>query len=376
MALNVTQQIYESVKRSRSPLITFRNNNGTDVIASSLALAFWLKKLDKQGDIVCPNFKIPTNISFLPRTDTIKPDLTNLRKLVIDLDLQNSQVDKFSYKVIDDRLKIFITPKNGELTKDRVSCSNSEYRHDLIFTLNTPDLESLDKIYENNPDFFYNTPIINICNLPENEHFGHTNMVNVTAVSVAEILYELFTSIDDSLIDETIATYLLTGMIDKTKSFRHKKVTPRSLNIASQLIASGAQRDLIIKNLYQTKSVGTLKLWGTVLSHLETDPDQKIAWSRVTAEDFKSNNSSSKDLVEVIDELISSIPSIQHTAIFFQTDASATHCIIKTEKDIDLLKNFSEFNPTGAADLIRVKIDTANFASAKEQVLEYLKNLI
>jgi len=316
MALNTTQQIYESVKQCKRPLITFKKDANIDMLASSLALGLWLKKLDKQAEIVCDGFETPKNLDFLPLS-SIKTELENLRKFVISLDISETKVDKFSYKVADDKLHIFITPKDGGFSKDQVTCNNSNYKYDLIFTLNSPDLESLAKIYENNPDFFFHTPIINICNLPENEYYGQLNCVNLTATSICEILYHLMNEIDPTLIDENIATYLLTGMIDKTKSFRDEKVTPRSLNIASELIACGAEREQIIKSLYQTKSVNTLKLWGIVLNQLKTDEQQKIAWSYVTAENFKQTESSSRDLIEVIDELITSIPTIELTTIFF-----------------------------------------------------------
>lgn len=339
-------------------------------------MALWLKKLDKQAEIVCHDFSIPENLRFLPLTDIIKKELNNLRKFVISLDISETDVDKFSYKVIDNKLRIYITPKKGEFNPEQVDIRNTDYKHDLIFTLNTPDLESLSNIYEGSPDFFYNTPIINICNLPENEHYGQINLVTMTATSISEILYDLINEIDSALVDESIATCLLTGMIDKTKSFKHQKVTPKSLNIASQLVAAGAEREQIIKNLYQTKKVSTLKLWGSILNKLQTDDKQKIAWSFVKPEDFKTTRTSSKDLIDIIEELITSIPSIELTAIFFQLNSDNINCIVKAEKNINLLENFTEFKPQGSQNLIRFTIDTKDFSNAQNQVLEYLKNLI
>jgi len=376
MALNTTQQIYESVKQCTKPLITLKKDHNTDIIASSLALALWLKKLDKPAEIVCDNFNAPENLGFLTSPSIIKNELTHLRKFVISLDISENKIDKFSYKTENKKLNIYLTPKTGSFSKEDVSCSNSNFKYDLIFTLNTPDLESLKNIYEKNPDFFFNTPIINVCNLPENEHFGELNLIKLKSTSISEILYDLFNEIDPTLIDETIATCLLTGMIDKTKSFRDEKVTPKSLNIASELVAQGAKRDKIIKNLYQTKSVGTLKLWGAVLNRLQTNQNQKIAWSSVTAEDFKQTNTSSKHLTEVIDELITSIPTIEMTAIFFQINENTIDCLIKTEKELNLLQNFAEFNPQGTKNLIRITVDTSELKLAQMQILEYLKNLI
>jgi len=375
MALNITQQIYEQVKHSKNPLITFKKSFNADILSASLALALWLKKLDKKAEIVCDQFNIPENLHFLPQISIIKSNIDNLRKLIISLDIAENPVDKFSYKIENNKLHIFVSPKKGELTKEHVFCKNSDYKHDLIFTINTPDLESLSQIYENNPDFFFNIPIINICHLPENEHYGQLNLVPIKSTSTCEVLYDLFNEIDSSLIDENIATCLLTGMIEKTKSFKDSKVTPKSLNIASQLMAAGAQREKIIKNLYQTKKVSTLKLWGIILHRLQTDEKNKIAWSYVTWENFKQTRTASKDLIDVMEELIASVPTIELTAIFFQTNKENIHCLIKTEKNINLMQNFSEFQPQGNPELIRITLNTDELSPAKDQVLEYLKNM-
>ncbi len=40
------------------------------------------------------------------------------------------------------------------------------------------------------------------------------------------------------------------------------------------------------------------------------------------------------------------------------------------------MQNFSEFQPTGNPNLVRITLDTDEFKIAQDQILEYLKNLI
>ena len=65
-----------------------------------------------------------------------------------------------------------------------------------------------------------------------------------------------------------MATALLAGMIAATNSFQSPQVTPQTLELASQLIVRGADRQKVIESLYRTKDIDTLKNWGKVLSRL------------------------------------------------------------------------------------------------------------
>jgi len=47
------------------------------------------------------------------------------------------------------------------------------------------------------------------------------------------------------------------------------------------LIANGARRSEIVKNVFKTHSIPTLKLWGKILSNIKEDKDSKIVWSTI-----------------------------------------------------------------------------------------------
>ena len=91
-------------------------------------------------------------------------------------------------------------------------------KYDLIITVDSPDLESLGKLFEENTDFFYNTPIINIDHSSDNENYGQINHVDLTASSTAELIFNMFEEYDMKMINEDIATCLLTGIFTATDS--------------------------------------------------------------------------------------------------------------------------------------------------------------
>jgi len=289
------------------------------------------------------------------------------------LDVTKKQLDEFSYNVEKDKLNIFITPKQGIFNSDDIKTSNSDYKYDLVFVLDTPDLESLGKIHEKHTDFFYNTTVINIDHNAQNEHYGQINLTNLNAVASSEILYELFDSFEKKLVDSEIATCLLTGIIAKTRSYKTPNVTPKTLNISSELMALEADREKIVKNLYRTRSIATLKLWGRVLARLHSDSEVKIAWSMLNSHDFVEAGADKEDLPDVIDELISTMPGIEIVALIYQMEAEKICCIVQTLKDLNALYLTKQFTPTGSKNQSRFNIEKKTLPEAEKEIIETIK---
>ncbi len=323
LMLNQEQQIIHLFQQYHRILICLPIKPSTDAIASGLGLYTVLQKLGKTTQVVASKFSLPHTHRFLPNSANIKHELTALRKFVITLDTSKTQVADLHYDMQANQVNIYVSPKNGYFNANNVTTSLSKYDYDLIIVLDSRELDGLGKIFEDNAEFFYNTPIVNIDHHPGNEQFGQVNLVNITATSISEIVFELIQHLDSGhLLDEYIATNLLTGIISKTKSFKTSSVTPRSLAIASHLITSGARRKEIVKNLYQTKSIQTLQLWGKVLSQLQSDPARHLVWSSVHENDFLQTNTTATDLPAVIDELIISTAEAQNIYIVYEHHAS------------------------------------------------------
>lgn len=375
MALTEIQQITETIKKSNHILITFKKDFSIDAAASALALYLFLKKQNKLVDVACSDFVLPKNLQFLSGSKKINSNLTNLQKFIIDIDIDKSKIEEFSYNIEGDRLKIYITPKNGSLSNEDLKASASEYKYDLIITIDSPDLASLEKIYQNSTEFFYNTTIINIDHSAENEHYGQINLTNMNAVATAEILYQLMSEVDKTLIDADIATSLLTGMVSKTKSFKTANVTPKTLEIAGDLINFGAQKEAVIKSLYRSRSLATLNLWGRVLARLKSDPEKNFVWSLITENDFIQAGAEKNDLSDVIEELISFIPSVEVVILIYQV-GSINHVIINTLKNHNALYLAGGFNPTGSKHFAEFNLSGQSIQEAEIKVIGKIKERI
>ena len=102
---------------------------------------------------------------------------------------------------------------------------------------------------------------------------------------------------------------LLTGIITDTGSFQHSNTSPEAFEVAAELLDRGARQQEIIKHLFKTKSLATLKLWGKVLSKITYEESSKLVYSTISLADLSETGAKSDDSGGIIDELMSNAPA-------------------------------------------------------------------
>ncbi len=372
MALSKTDQIKRNIEQSKHVLIITKRDPSGDSLGSMLALYLALQKLEKQVTVVAhgtPNILY----QFLPSFHKVTAKLENSKDFVISLDIANADVGEFSYRMEDNKLKIFIQPKKGSFKPEDVSSESMRPKYDLVIALNCPDFDYMGKLYEENTDFFYETPVINIDHRASNENYGNINLVNVTATSTAEILYDLIKEIDSGLIDEDIATCLLTGIISDTNSFQNQRTTPKSLQISAELIDKGGDQQKIVQNIYRTKELSTLKLWGRLLARIKYDENIKLVWTLADLMDFQKSQASPSDLEGVSEELISTSPDAEIILILARIAPQKIKGIIHTTNNESATKLASLFNGSGNEHCASFEIERSELIEAEKEVIEAIR---
>jgi nanoRNase/pAp phosphatase (c-di-AMP/oligoRNAs hydrolase) len=378
MALTQTEQIKKLIEDKKHVLITFDKNAKGDAIGASLALSLFLQKLGKRVDIVSHGFILPRTFKFLEGGESIASQFSHLQKFIITIDAKDAGVQELSYDVKDEKLRIFVTPKKGFFTKEKLRTAQSDFKYDLIITLGTQDLESLGKLYDGHVELFYKVPVLNIDNNPSNEHYGHVNLIDMTTTTVAEVVLSLLRKIDETLIDEKIATSLLTSIVSKTRSFKADNIKPHTLETASKLIQLGADRDFIVQNLYRTRTVSALKLWGMALTRLHMDNDIGLVWTSVTKDDVLRTSAHKEDIPEIIDELISSSPEAKLTLLLHEEQEVdgpyRVHGIFVTDRGYNALGLMSPFNPMGSENYVTFTIKGTPLIELEKNIRQHLRD--
>ncbi len=376
MARTDIQQVQAVINSARNILITFPRSKALIAVGSSLALAIFLENLGKRTDIVSTDFELPSNLRFLPNVKRIASQPVSLRKFIISLNLANKRLKDLSYSLEKEKLNIYITPEQGSFTGEDLTTQSSDFAYDLIITLDTPDLNSLGSLFQDNTEFFYQTTIINIDNNAHNEHFGQVNLIDFNLASSAELIMEIIETTKPELLNANIATCLYTSLTMASKNFTSPQVTPRTLEKASKLITLGARREEVVTHLLRTKKLPTLKLWGRVLARLKSDSARKLVWSVLTPEDFIKSGADESDLPGVVEDLILGAVEAKTVVIIYEKNPGYTsvylHAGIGRRAD-DLLKPFA---PQGDQHTAYTTLTNCSVIEAEKKIIDYIKSIL
>jgi nanoRNase/pAp phosphatase (c-di-AMP/oligoRNAs hydrolase) len=376
MVLEQKEQIKKLISDKSHILIAIPRSPHGDAIGSALALFTFLANMGKRADIVSPDFVLSSNYQFLKHSDRIAPSLTQVKTFIITLDVADTGVDELRYDLVSDKLRIFITPKNGIMKQEQVKTAESDFKYDLVFTLGVQDHAQLGAVHSAHSELFHKTPVVNIDHDSSNEHHGHINLIDITATATGELLFSLLKDIGKEHIDKSVATALLTAIIARTRSFKSDSVRPHTLSTASELIRMGADRDDIVKHLYRTRTVNALRLWGTALTHLKLEKDINLVSTTITREDFTRSGATKEDLIDIIDELIINSPEAKLVVLLYdqsegdKTFVTAHLSASKEHNALDLLKGF---NPVGTKRLAQIRLSNKTLSEAEISIIESIQ---
>ncbi|MBI2117639.1 bifunctional oligoribonuclease/PAP phosphatase NrnA, partial [Candidatus Peregrinibacteria bacterium] len=188
--------------------------------------------------------------------------------------------------------------------------------------VDTADLPLLGSVYTRSPHLFSTIPVLNIDHHISNTLFGQLHLIDPTCASTTEVLYHWISRVPElkKLMTPDLATLLLTGLITDTRSFQNPNTSPRSLEVAASLLDSGGRQQEIIQQMYKTKPLSTLKIWGRALSHIQVDPDTRIVWSSVGREDLLEMGAGSRETHGILDELLCTIPGADVYVLFTEIE--------------------------------------------------------
>jgi len=373
----VQKQIIELINRSEKILILPSTPVDGDAIGSAVSMYMVLRKLGKKVTVVC-NEVVPEVLSFLPDTNVLEEKLLSSKDFIVSIDTRKIKVEQVKSQVEENKVNIIITPKDGRFTEEEISFTEGQEEYDLIITVDTADLKQLRTVYEENMDMFHEVPVINIDHHISNEYFGKINYVDIMSASTTELLLPLYEKFEEAfnveLMDEDIATLLLTGLITDTGSFQNANTTPKAFAHAAQLIAYGARQQEIIQQIYKTKQLSQLKLWGRLLSKIQTDEKYKIVWSTVTQDDFKETKSKEEETGDIIDELMTNAPGAEVIVLIKErSDDTISGSIRTTNPAVDASQIAEIFGGGGHSRAAGFRIPDGNIGLREHEIIEQIR---
>ncbi|OWK27456.1 MAG: hypothetical protein US76_04505 [Parcubacteria group bacterium GW2011_GWA2_38_13b] len=301
-------------------IISGEEVNG-DSLGSMLALYHALKKsngAEKNFHICLPD-NIPSRLQFLINAGEMEKSAPSARTTIISINNELDNIAALHYEKQNNALKIILSlNKDRAIRHDDIKIETSSLNYDLAIVLDTSNLINLGKIYEKYSKIFSRIPIINIDCHKNNWRFGNANLVNQNASSTAEITKEFINFLNIPC-DKTIATCLLCGIIEKTQSFRKPQTPPRIFRLASELIDQGADKELIIKRLYKTKPINTVRLWGEIMKNLKYDRHKKFVSCLIPKIVFQKTETNPSFLKQLADDLGENFSACENFLILWES---------------------------------------------------------
>lgn len=370
----VQQDILSLLKRANHILVLPSSPIDGDSLGSSLSLYLALRKLGKKVTVVAEEI-IPASYNFLPEISVISRELHFVRDFIVTIDCRDMQPANVRHEIQGNKINIFITPQKGGIAKDQVSFTEGHGPFDCIVTVDAADPSQFGKIYENATELFHLVPVINIDHHASNSSFGKMNWVDIMAASTTMLILTLIEELGPNLMDADIATLLLAGLITDTGSFQNPNTTPDAFAIAAKLIGQGARQQEIIRNIYKTKKLSTLRLWGRTLTKIQYDEPHHLVWSVLTAKDFAEIGGSPDETEGVIDELMSNAPGAEIVFLLKEKGPQEVGGSIRTlTGTIDASKLAGMFGGGGHMQAAGFKVQRKNIQEVERDVVAALRD--
>ena len=241
-------QLIDKLKSATNILVTVSQNPSVDQLAACIGVTLALNKQGKHATAVFSG-DIPNTIEFLQPEATIERNTDSLRDFIIALD--KSKADKLRYKVEDRVVKIFITPYKTSISDKDLNFSQGDFNVDAVLALGVHEQQDLDQAITSHGRILHDATVLGINQQPGSE-LASINWVEPAASSLSELTAQLLDTMDKDLLDQQIATALLTGVVAATDRFRNDNTTAQTMSVSALLMRAGANQQLVTSQLAQS----------------------------------------------------------------------------------------------------------------------------
>jgi bifunctional oligoribonuclease and PAP phosphatase NrnA len=314
----VLQQIREELLRARRVLITSHLKPDGDSIGSQMAVAYALRSLGKEVRLV--------------NTDQAQPALLTFPG-VSDIEIADHVEGDYDLVVV-------------------MECS------DLART----GVTGLDRYR-----------IVNVDHHPGNAMYGAVNWFDAGAAACAEMVFDIVQTLGVPLTRE-IATHIYVAILTDTGSFHYSSISPRTFDICRQLLEAGADPVWIARNVFDSNTIGRLRLFGAVLGSVELDESGRLATIYLDKAMARASGGTYDDTEGLIN-LPLTVKEILAVVFFKEGDANQYRISMRSKGEIDVCAVAKQFGGGGHKNASGCTV-TGSLAAVRQQVMPLVQGAI
>jgi hypothetical protein len=251
------QQIIDKIKSVTNILVTVSRNPSVDDLSAALGLTLLLNKVGKHATAIFSG-AIPPAITFLEPDKVFENTIDSLRDFIIALDKEKA--DHLRYKVDGEVVKIFITPYRTVITDKDLQFSQGDYNVELVLALGVENQEHLDLALAAHGQILHDVAVMTLSSGKQVSRLGTLDWYDPNSSCLCEMVTSLSDMLktDKPLLDKQVATVLLTGIVAATERFSNVKTSASTMTLAAQLMAAGADQQLIASKLQEMHQITSL----------------------------------------------------------------------------------------------------------------------
>ena len=242
---SVISDVANKIAESHNILIALSSDPSVDEMAAAIGLSLHLDRLGKRATAIYSG-STPNALEFLKPEETFETSADTLQDFVIALN--KDKADHLRYKLDGDFVKIFVTPYKTRISEEDLEFSYGDFNVDLVLALDVANGIDLDTALREHGRIMHDAVVINITTGNPGK-LGEIEWSDKSSSSVSEMVARLLYGMGKEPIEKEEATAFLTGIVAATDRFSSASTTPDTMKIASRLMESGANQQLISKNI-------------------------------------------------------------------------------------------------------------------------------
>ena len=247
---DAVSKVADKIQHATNILIALSKDPNVDEISAAIALAFVLDQQKKHVTAIYSG-QTPNALEFLRPEETFQKDISGLQDFIIALN--KSKDDHLIYQVEGDYVKILITPYKGQIKKEDLEYSYSDYNVDLVIVFNVNSGSEIDSALSEYGRIMHDAMAINITSSVPGR-FADLEWSDPSKSSVCEMVYDLLSELEIDNTPQEVATALLTGILSATERFSNNRTKPTTMAVASKLMEAGADQQLISSNILKAET--------------------------------------------------------------------------------------------------------------------------
>ena len=247
---DAVSKVADKIQHATNILIALSKDPNVDEISAAIALAFVLDQQKKHVTAIYSG-QTPNALEFLRPEETFQKDISGLQDFIIALN--KSKADHLIYQVEGDYVKILITPYKGQIKKEDLEYSYSDYNVDLVIVFNVNSGSEIDSALSEYGRIMHDATAVNITSSVPGR-FADLEWSDPSKSSVCEMVYDLLGELEIDNTPQEVATALLTGILSATERFSNNRTKPTTMAVASKLMEAGADQQLISSNILKAET--------------------------------------------------------------------------------------------------------------------------